>query len=140
VLDSTFDLDHAQGARVIASNTRGDERRYLPRNVIDRRNDTYWTSDDQITTPELILHLSREQTFNVVRVREYLPLGQRVEAFAVDIWKNEEWRSFASGTSIGSCKLLRGELVTTTKVRLRITQAPVCPAISELALFTERRL
>ena len=38
---------------------------------------------------------------------------------------------------IGNCKLLRGKLVTTAKVRLRITQAPVCPAISELALFAE---
>jgi len=27
--------------------------------------------------------------------------------------------------------------VTTSKVRLRITQAPVCPAISEFALFSE---
>jgi len=105
--------------------------------VIDRRRDTYWTTDDQTTTPQLILNLGREQTFNVVRVREYLPLGQRVEGFAVDVWQNNEWREFASGTSIGSCKLLRREPVTTTKVRLRITQAPVCPAISELALFAE---
>ena len=34
-------------------------------------------------------------------------------------------------------KLVRGKAVTTTKVRLRITQAPVCPAISEFALFAE---
>ena len=45
---------------------------------------------------------------------------------------------FAGGTSIGSCKLVRGKHVTTTRVRLRITQAPVCPAISEFALFAER--
>lgn len=90
-------------------------------------------------TPELIIHLRRGQQFNVVRLREYLPLGQRVEAFAVDIWKNNEWQEFAGGTSIGSCKLVRGKRVTTTKVRLRITEAPVCPAISELALFAELR-
>lgn len=71
------------------------------------------------------------------KVREYLPLGQRVEAFVVDVWKNNEWHEFARGTSIGSCKLVRGKRVTTTKVRLRITEAPVCPAISELALFAE---
>lgn len=135
LLDSTFRVDQAQGARVSASNTR--DRRFSPRNVIDRRRDTYWTSDDKTTTPHLILDLNREQTFNVVRVREYLPLGQRVEAFAVDVWKNNEWHEFVRGTSIGSCKLLRGNPVTTTKVRLRITQAPVCPAISELALFAE---
>ena len=138
LLDETFGKDYARGARVNASNTRGnDARRFAPGNVVDRKRDTYWTSDDKTTTPELILDLGREQTFNVVRVREYLPLGQRVEAFAVDIWKNNEWRQFASGTSIGSCKLLRGNPIITTKVRLRITQSPVCPAISELALFAE---
>jgi alpha-L-fucosidase len=105
--------------------------------VIDRSRDTYWASDDQVKTPELVLDLGRERTLNVVRVREYLPLGQRVEAFAIDFWKNSEWQEFARGTSIGSCKLVRGKPVTTTKVRLRITQAPVCPAISELALFAE---
>lgn len=135
ILDSTFGVDYAQGAGVSASNTRGNG--FSPRNVIDRRRDTYWTTNDQVKTPELIIELSREQTFNVVRVREYLPLGQRVEGFALDIWKNNEWQQYASGTSIGSCKLVRGKPVTTTKVRLRITAAPVCPAISELALFAE---
>ena len=70
-------------------------------------------------------------------MREYLQLGQRVEAFKVDVWKNNQWQKFADGTSIGSCKLLRGQPVTTTKVRLHITRAPVCPVISELALFAE---
>ena len=85
----------------------------------------------------MIIDLGRERTFNVVRVREYLPLGQRVEAFALEVWKDNEWQEFARGTSIGNSKLVRGKPVTTTKVRLRITQAPVCPAISELALFAE---
>jgi alpha-L-fucosidase len=138
ILDATFKEDYAQGARIIASNTRGiGDRRFSPRNVIDRRRDTYWTSDDQVRTPELIIDLGRERTFNVIRVREYLPLGQRVEAFALDVWKDNVWQEFARGTSIGNCRLVRGKPVTTTKVRLRITQAPVCPAISEVALFAE---
>jgi len=90
-------------------------------------------------TPELIIHLSRGQQFNVVRLREYLPLGQRVEAFAVDIWKNNEWQAFSGGTRIGKWQPLGGKGVETTKVRLRITEAPVCPAISKLALFAELR-
>jgi len=70
-------------------------------------------------------------------VREYLPLGQRVEEFAVDVREGDQWREFARGTSIGNCKLVRGKRVTTSQVRLRIAQAPVCPAISELSLFAE---
>jgi alpha-L-fucosidase len=89
ILDATFGKDYAQRAHVSASNTRGNgDRRFSPRNVIDGSRDTYWTSDDQVTTPELTLALGRERTFNVVRVREYLPLGQRVEAFALDVWKD----------------------------------------------------
>jgi len=138
ILDATFREDYTQGARVTASNTRGnDERRFSPRNTIDRRRNTYWASDDQIKTPELTIDLGQQRTFNVVRLREYLPLGQRVEAFALDVWKDNKWQEFASGTSIGNCKLVRGKPVTTSKVRLRITQASVCPAISELALFAE---
>lgn len=141
ILDATFAKDFAQGAqgaKVSASNIRGSgDRRFSPRNVIDGRRDTYWATDDQSKTPELILDLRREVTFNVVRLREYLPLGQRVEAFALDVWQDGKWQEFASGTSIGNCRLVRGNPVTTSKVRLRITQAPVCPAIAELALFAE---
>ena len=138
ILDATFSENYAQRSRVTASNARGNgDRRFLPRNVIDRKRETYWTTEDQITTPELIIDLGRERTFNVVRVREYLPLGQRVEAFALDLWQHNKWQQFATGTTIGNCKLVRGKPVTTSKVRLRITQAPVSPAIAEFALFAE---
>jgi uncharacterized membrane protein (UPF0182 family) len=63
--------------------------------------------------------------------------AQRVEAVALDHWRDGRWVEFATATSIGNCRLVRVSPITTTKVRLRITQAPVCPAISELALFAE---
>ena len=70
-------------------------------------------------------------------LREYLPLGQRIEAFALDAWKAGQWVEFAHGTSIGNHRLLRSEPVTTDKVRLRITQSPVCPALTEFGLYAE---
>ena len=138
LLDATFSKDYAQGARASAINTRGNgDRRFAARNVIDGRRDTYWASDDGVTTPDLVLNFGQFRTFNVVRLREYLPLGQRVEGFAVDVWKDGKWQEYATGTSIGNSRLVRGPRVTTTGVRLRITRAPVCPAISEFALFAE---
>jgi alpha-L-fucosidase len=139
LLDGTFAQDLAAGAQLSASSVRGGgtDGRFVPQNVIDGRRETYWATDDQVTTPELTLALGRDITFNVVRLREYLPLGQRVEAFALDQWRNGRWLQFAAATSIGSCRLVRTEPITTSKIRLRITQAPVCPAISELALFIE---
>jgi alpha-L-fucosidase len=63
--------------------------------------------------------------------------GQRVESFAVDAWDGSQWQELASATSIGNQRLLPTRSVTTTRVRLRVTAAPVCPAISEIGLFLQ---
>jgi alpha-L-fucosidase len=84
-----------------------------------------------------VLEFSHPVTFNVVSLREYLPLGQRIEAFTVEQWQNGNWIEFAKGTSIGNHRLIRFDNVTTDKVRLRITKAPVCPDLSEFGLFAE---
>jgi alpha-L-fucosidase len=138
-LDAIFAHDLARDAKATAPNIRSGDARFAASKVIDGRRNTYWSTGDFITQPELTLEFAKPVTFNIVRLREYLPLGQRIEAFALDQWKDGHWVKFASGTSIGNCRLIRGVPVTTDKVRLRITKAPVCPALSELGLFMERR-
>jgi alpha-L-fucosidase len=56
----------------------------------------------------------------------------------VEQWHDGQWQKFGSGASIGNCRLLRGADAATGKVRVRITKAPVCPAISEIALFSDK--
>jgi alpha-L-fucosidase len=137
LLDATFATNLAVRAKLTASNTRGGARRFAPKRLLDGRTKTYWATDDGVTTPELVLDLGRVRTFNVVSLREYLPLGQRIEAFALDQGKGGGWEEFARGTSIGNRRLVRTRPVTTDKVRLRITEAPVCPAIAEFGLYFE---
>ena len=138
ILDTTFAKNLAEKARLIPSNVRGaSPGKYGPKHLVDTKPDTYWATDDDITTPDLVLSFSKPVTFNVVSLREYLPLGQRIEAFAVDRWENGQWTEFARGTSIGNLRLLRTPSITTDKVRLRITRSPVCPALSEFGLFAE---
>jgi len=135
ILRETFATDLARGAQATASNTRGNDPQFGPQNTIDGGRETYWATDDNVTTPELVLDLGRPVTFNVVRVREHLPLGQRIDAFEVDYDAGGQWTKCAAATSIGNQRLLRTAAITTTKVRLRITQAAACPAISEIGLF-----
>lgn len=137
ILDTTFAQNLAAEAKLAASDVRPSPRDFAPRLVLDGNRDTYWATRDQVTTPELVVELPASTTFNVVELREYLPLGQRIEAFAVDQWKDGGWVEFAKGTSIGNRRLLRLPPVTTEKVRLRITQAPVSPALSEFGLYRE---
>jgi alpha-L-fucosidase len=137
LLDATFGVDLARSASARASNVRGNSPRFAAGNVLDGRPDTYWSTDDAVTTPELVLSLGHSTTFNVASLREYLPLGQRIEDWALDAWQGDAWRPFATGTAIGSRRLWRGADVTTSRVRLRIAKSPVCPALSELALYHE---
>jgi alpha-L-fucosidase len=136
-LDAIFTTDFARGARASGSNVRGGDSRFAAAHVLDGKRDTYWTTDDAVTTPELVLDLGRPVTFNVVSLREYLPLGQRVEDWALDAWRDGAWSEIARGTAIGSRRLWRGAVVTTTRVRLRVAKSPVCPAIAEVALHLE---
>lgn len=140
LLETTFATNLAVGAKLSASNVRGADAQFAAEHVLDGRRDTYWATDDTVTTPELILDFGKPVTFNVVRIREFLPLGQRVEAFAFDQWKDEQWVQFASGTSIGNCRLLRGQEVTTEKIRFRVIKAPVCPAVAEISVFRGQTL
>jgi alpha-L-fucosidase len=139
-LDAIFSKNLATGAKVTVSNVRGNDKSYAAKNVLAGNGKKYWSTDDAVTTPELILDLGKPKTFNIVSLREFLPLGQRIEEFALDQWKDGQWVQFAAGTSIGSHRLVRGDFVTTSKVRLRITQSPVCPALTEIGLFAEPAL
>lgn len=138
--DLTFGNDLATRARASADNTRGGDERFSAAKATDGDLTTYWCSDDGVTTPSLTLDFGNPVTFNLIRLREFLPLGQRVDAFALDAWSGGQWAEFAHATSIGSCRLIPVKTITSAKIRLRITQAAACPAISELGVFKEPSL
>jgi alpha-L-fucosidase len=138
LLEDTFSRDLALNAKISASNVRGgDTTAFGPWKLLDNNRETYWATDDAIVTPEVVLDFAQPVTFNIVRLREAIRLGQRVDDWELDEWRDGVWREFAKGTAIGACRLVRGKPVTTTKVRLRITRSPVCPAIAEFGLFRE---
>jgi alpha-L-fucosidase len=139
ILQSTFAENLVRNGKLTASDIRGGSQKYTPENLRSSKHNVYWATDDGVCTPELTVEFDRPVSFSVVSLREHLPLGQRVEAFALDEWRDGRWVEFTKGTSIGNHRLIRVEPVTTEKVRLRITQAPVCPALSEFGLFAEPR-
>lgn len=135
----TFGANLARGARASASNVRKNDPAYGPQNLLDGDRFTYWATDDPVTTPSVTIELANPVTFDLVRLRENIRLGQRIGGFAVEIWKDNAWAAFGQGSSIGMCRILRAEhAVTAKRVRVRITNAPVCPALSEVALFREK--
>ncbi|MCJ8209823.1 alpha-L-fucosidase [Mucilaginibacter sp. RS28] len=139
ILRKTFAVNLAKGATLKASNIRGNNAaKFGPQFLTDASRYSYWATDDAVKTPELVLNLKSNTTFNIIRLRENIKLGQRIEAIAVDAWQNGKWNQIATATSIGSNRLIRlPQNITTTKVRLRITKSPVCIALSDFGLYKE---
>ena len=131
----TFQQNLAAGAKIKASNVRPG---FDATALLDGNRETYWSASDSAKTSSIEFALPAETRFNVIRLREYIQLGQRVEAFEVDQWADGKWRTFARATSIGACRLIRTEAdVTAHRVRLRITKSAASPALSEFGLYAE---
>jgi alpha-L-fucosidase len=139
IMNATFARNLATGARVKASNVRGGQKDYQPVHLLDENRHTYWATDDKVTQAEVVFELPQPVSFNLVRVRETIALGQRIGAFSVEYWKDGAWSDFAAGTSIGACRILRStQTVTSNRVRLKITESAPSPTLSEFALFTSK--
>jgi alpha-L-fucosidase len=134
-LDDTFSADLAREATSVTGHAWAEDPRFSPHNVLDGCRDTYWYPGEEAAAHELLLAFDRPVRFNVAGLREHLPLGQRIEAFALDAWQDGRWCEFARGTSVGSRRLVRSEDVITSRVRLRIIEAPAGPALAEFSLF-----
>ena len=131
---ATFATDLAQGAVAHASHVRGPG--YDAARVLDGKRETYWSTPDAVRTPSLTLDLPPGRSFDVIRIREYLPLGVRVTRFAVDAQIDGAWQTLATKECISAQRIIRlPKPITARRLRLRILEAPACPAINEIALF-----
>lgn len=137
-LRQTFDENLAVDAALTASHVRGDDEiTYGPQHLVDEHRWSAWATDDSEKTPDVVVQLPDTRTFNLIRLREDIRLGQRVEGVAVDAWVDGDWQEIAAAESVGPCRLWRVARVTTDRVRLRVTNSPVCPALSDFGLFLE---
>ena len=139
---ATFSRNLAAKAKVTASNVRGKARAYAAANLLanmaDSRADTFWATDDAVLTAEAVVDFGRPITFSVIRLREEIRLGQRIDGVAVDQWNAGTWEPLATATSIGARRLIRLEKpATAERLRLRVTQASASPVLSEFAVFAE---
>jgi alpha-L-fucosidase len=72
------------------------------------------------TSFQIEYDLGSPKVFNVAMMKEDIREGQRVEAFAFDIWDGKDWKEIAQGTTVGWKKILRFPTVESPKVRVRL--------------------
>jgi len=135
ILQREFAKNKAAESSATATNYRGNASTYAAGNAIDNSNETYWATDDNVTTASLEINTGKMQTIKYVVLQEYIKLGQRVKSFNVEVWADNSWQQVASGTTIGYKRILKFNPVKAGKVRINITSAKACPVISNVAIY-----
>ncbi len=138
LMNKTFSKNFIKGARLVPSNVRGNiTRHYGTAKLTDNDRYSYWATDDTVTNASLMIELPKKQVFNLIKVRENIKLGQRIDSMKVDAWVDGGWKEIAEATSIGACRIIRLENdLNTDRIRLRFF-VPVALAVSEVSLFKE---
>ncbi|WP_165041580.1 alpha-L-fucosidase [Dysgonomonas sp. ZJ709] len=136
-IEESFGQNLIEGVSVDATNVRGGSSSYAAANVTDGKSDTYWAADDGVLSASLTLDFKKDITFNRIMLQEYIALGQRVSEFNVEYWDQEknDWVVLTKATTIGYKRILRFPTVTTTKVRVNITNALACPVLSNIEIY-----
>lgn len=131
-LDQTFDNNKALGAKVSSEG----EKRSL-KNLTDGNFESYWSPGSSATQGSVVIELDQPASFNRIALQEYIPFGQRVKSFRIDVWDEakQEFREIAEQSTIGYKRLLRFPSVETSKVRLTIAEAKPGFILSEVGLY-----
>lgn len=107
-----------------AENTRGSK--WSPGKVSDCKYDTYWATEDGVTSSSLTFNLKKPTLLNRILIQEYIPLGQRVKAFNIEVQTKNSWQPVNVGeetTTVGYKRILRFPAVEADQVRINFTDA-----------------
>lgn len=135
LLDERLTKNLAKGAKVKASNTRGNSKLYNSAHLTDGKKDTYWATDDGINTPDVEIDLGKAQRVSYILLQEYIPLGQRIKSFEIDLWQHNGWQKVAEATTVGYKRIVKLAPAVTSKIRVRVTGSKAAPVLSNLAVY-----
>ncbi len=134
-VEASFAENLAEDRNVNASNVRGKAKEFGADKALDNDKDTYWATDDSVTTASLTINFDKPTLINRFLVQEYISLGQRVKSFTVEAIVDGTWTELVKGTTIGYKRILRFPGVEATVVRFTITDSKSCPVISNIGIY-----
>lgn len=129
LLRGTFISEHARG------------RRFGTPHLTDQDYNTYYATREGQTNDLIEVSFTQPVTFNRVVLQEYIPLGQRIERFHIEILDNNgTWKTVATETTIGYKRIVILPTLTTNGIRISIDQSRACPVLSEMGLYLDKYL
>lgn len=128
-IKNDFKENLLEGCYAQASNIRGID--FTPNRCVDGDWDTYWATDDVVNNGSLTFTLTKASDVNRLVIQEYIPLGQRVKAFNIELEQDGKWiaaESVDSTTTVGYKRIVRFKTEKAEKIRINFTDSrgPLC--------------
>lgn len=139
-VEETFrtNLAKAKGTTIEASNVRGNDTAFKPGNVVDAKDETYWTTDDGTKEGSLTIKWDKAKKFDVVSIEEAIQKGQHINSYKVEYKASNEapWQTLKSGETVGAKRLVRTPPVSATQVKITVgTSDGKVPMLSEVGVY-----
>ena len=135
ILKATFANDLAEQGEAHADNVRGNDPFFAAGRAVDGDNETYWATDDGVTTGQITVTFGAPTTFNRIMLQEHITLGQRIRAWTIEARVDGHWQPIVQGTTVGYKRIARFDTTTADAIRLNITDSAACPTLSTLGVF-----
>ena len=136
-LKKTFTVNLAHGQKLKTStSTKG----YPAESLIDMDLKSYWISQANDMKPTIELLLEAPLKANTFMIQEYLPMGQRIKSFTLEILRDGTWVKEYEGTTIGNKRLVRFDTQIIDGLRFTINETKAQVVLSNLGLFNAPEL
>lgn len=137
------DLARLTGAKTTDTGHRGNDAKYAASMATDGKDETYFATDDAVTTATLEVDLGKLQQPAGFMIQEPIQLGQRVEGYTIECRVEGKWQKVHSGKTIGYKRIIFAgrssaselKLPACDAVRLKIDKALACPLISNFQVI-----
>lgn len=134
-LDKDFASELAKGQQIMATDERQNSSEFSAEKAIDGNPDTYWSTNDGVTSASLTLAFDKPTEVNRILLQEYIALGQRVQNFTLEAEIDGAWMEIDLQTTIGYKRILRFKTVKATRIRVNFIKSKGPLTITNLEIY-----
>lgn len=139
----------ARKAKITVTDTRTGGN-YSIKNAIDGKKQTYWATNDSVTSATITLTWNTPQQIHYLQMMEYIRLGQRIKAFKIEYSENGtgHWTELASNitrTTVGYKRIIplngstsasyTDEGYKVKALRITITDSKAAILLSDISVY-----
>ena len=127
-INNIFGNNLLLNSEISVSNVR-DEDLYSKINIIDNNIESFWVTDKNIHSAEVIFELKELKLFNTIKLEEKIKFGQRIKKFSIDVFIDNKWVKVFKGTTIGRTRIIDIKPVFTDRIRINIEESNASPTL-----------